>query len=53
MLPNCEELNQVAKLRINACAAKPSIAHELFHTEMATKTTNGYELWGGYRLVKN
>ena len=39
--PNCKELNQAAKARINSYTSTAGIVYELLHTEIAIKTEDG------------
>ena len=40
-LPNCKELNQAAKARINSYTSTAGISYELLHTEIAIRNISG------------
>jgi len=41
LVPNCKELNQAAKARINTYTSTAGIVYELLHTEIAIRVKNG------------
>ncbi len=43
LVPNCHELNQAAKARINGYTATASVNYTLLHTELAIKTEEGFQ----------